>query len=121
MLRKLFGMAPADESATVDVAEAQRKLAAREAIMIDVREPAEWRASHVKGAKHIPLGDLATRLGEIPRDREVLLFCRSVNRSGSTLPAGRCIPGNCSGGNSSSVGAPNAASSRSNGTSGARM
>lgn len=83
MLRKLFGMAPADESATVDVAEAQRKLAAREAIMIDVREPAEWRAGHVKGAKHIPLGDLATRLGEIPRDREVLLFCRSGNRSGT--------------------------------------
>ena len=37
MLRKLFGMAPADESTTVDVAEAKRKLAAREALMIDVR------------------------------------------------------------------------------------
>ncbi len=83
MLRKLFGMAPADESTTVDVAEAKRKLAAREALMIDVREPAEWQAGHVKGAKHIPLGDLATRLGEIPRDREVLLFCRSGNRSGT--------------------------------------
>jgi phage shock protein E len=47
-----------------------------------VRELDEWRAGHVAGATHIPLGELAAHLGEIPRDRELLLFCRSGNRSG---------------------------------------
>ena len=82
MFRKLFGAAPADGAAAVNVEEARRKLDAREAVMIDVRERDEWRAGHVKGARHIPLGDLGARVGEIPRDREVLLFCRSGNRSG---------------------------------------
>lgn len=82
MLRKLFGAAPAADDAVVNVEEARRKVEAREAIMIDVRERDEWVAGHVKGARHIPLGDLGARLGELPRDREILLFCRSGNRSG---------------------------------------
>ena len=72
---------PAPASA-VDVTEAQRRLDRREALLIDVREPDEWAAGHVAGATHIPLGDLAARLAEVPRDRPVLLFCRSGNRSG---------------------------------------
>lgn len=82
MLRKLFGSAPADGNAAVSVEEARQKLDAHEALMIDVRERDEWQAGHVKGAQHIPLGELGTRLDEIPRDREILLFCRSGNRSG---------------------------------------
>jgi rhodanese-related sulfurtransferase len=82
MLRKLFRTAPADPGAVISVEEARRKLDAGEAIMLDVREADEWRAGHVAGATHIPLGGLAGRLGELPRDREVLLFCRSGNRSG---------------------------------------
>ena len=81
MLRRLFGSTHSSNDA-VNVEEARQKLDSREAIMIDVRERDEWRAGHVKGARHIPLGDLGGRLGEIPRDREVLLFCRSGNRSG---------------------------------------
>jgi rhodanese-related sulfurtransferase len=53
------------------------------ALLIDVREPDEWRAGHAPGAQHIPLGSLARRLPELPRDRDVLLVCRSGNRSGS--------------------------------------
>lgn len=82
MLRRLFGSAHSSNDAAVNVEEAHQKLDSREAVMIDVRERDEWRAGHVKGARHIPLGDLGARLGEIPRDREVLLFCRSGNRSG---------------------------------------
>ena len=83
MFKRFFGKpaAPAPASA-VDVTEAQRRLASREALLIDVREPDEWREGHVAGARHIPLGDLAARLAEVPRDRSVLLFCRSGNRSG---------------------------------------
>ena len=82
MLRKLFGAAPASGGTAVSVDEARRKLDAREALLIDVRERDEWQSGHVKGAKHIPLGELGARLGEIPRDREVLLLCRSGGRSG---------------------------------------
>ena len=82
MFRRLFGGSPAAGAASVDAAEAQRRLAAREAIMIDVRERDEWRAGHVAGARHIPLGELTARVGELPRDRDLLLFCRSGNRSG---------------------------------------
>jgi rhodanese-related sulfurtransferase len=83
MFRRLFGAAPAAGVEGIGVVEAQRKLMAREAVLIDVRERDEWRAGHVKGARHIPLGELSARLGEIPRDREVLLFCRSGSRSGT--------------------------------------
>ncbi len=82
MLRRFFGQTPSPEGDVVTVDEAHRKLAAREAVMIDVREADEWRAGHVPGATHLPLGELAARIADIPRDREVLLFCRSGNRSG---------------------------------------
>jgi rhodanese-related sulfurtransferase len=81
MLRRLFGAAPAAED-TIGVVEAQRKLAAQEALLIDVRELDEWQAGHVAGARHIPLGELTARLEELPRDQELLLFCRSGARSG---------------------------------------
>lgn len=83
MFRRLFGGESAVGTTGVGVAEAQRKLSANEAIMIDVRERDEWRAGHVAGARHIPLGDLAAQLAALPRDRDVLLFCRSGNRSGT--------------------------------------
>jgi rhodanese-related sulfurtransferase len=80
MLRRIFGAAPAADD-TIGVVEAQRKVAAREAVMVDVREPGEWQAGHVADARHIPLGELAARLDELPRDQELLLFCRSGVRS----------------------------------------
>ncbi len=83
MFKRLFGKSDAPASASsVDVTEAQRRLASREALLIDVREPDEWQEGHVAGARHIPLGDLPARLAEVPRDRPVLLLCRSGNRSG---------------------------------------
>lgn len=69
------------DAPSVDPLEARRRQAAG-ALVIDVREPEEWAAGHVSGAVHLPMGQLPTRLGEIPRDREVLLICRSGNRSG---------------------------------------
>lgn len=49
--------------------------------LVDVREPAEWNAGHLPGAIHIPLQQLPQRLGEIPRDRDVVVYCRSGGRS----------------------------------------
>lgn len=51
------------------------------AFVLDVREPNEWEAGHIPGATLIPLGELGNRMNEIPKDQEVLIVCRSGNRS----------------------------------------
>jgi rhodanese-related sulfurtransferase len=51
------------------------------AFILDVRQPEEWADFHVPGSTLIPLGELANRLNEVPRDREVVVVCRSGNRS----------------------------------------
>jgi NADPH-dependent 2,4-dienoyl-CoA reductase/sulfur reductase-like enzyme/rhodanese-related sulfurtransferase len=49
--------------------------------LLDVRNPPELAAEHVEGALNIPLPDLRARLGELPRDREILIICRSAQRA----------------------------------------
>lgn len=63
--------------------EVATKLNAGEKLaMVDVREPEEWASGHVAGAKHIPLGQLAERIGELDPSQETIMICRSGNRSG---------------------------------------
>lgn len=50
--------------------------------IIDVREPSEYAEDHVAGAVNIPLGDIMKRIDEIPKDEEVILYCRSGGRAG---------------------------------------
>ena len=64
----------------VDVAEGQRRAAAG-ALLLDVREPDEWHAGHAEGAQWIPMGQVATRSGEIPADRDIVVICRVGGRS----------------------------------------
>jgi rhodanese-related sulfurtransferase len=52
-------------------------------LLIDVRQPEEYAAGHIHGAKLIPLGELSERARELPKDREIICVCRSGNRSGS--------------------------------------
>jgi rhodanese-related sulfurtransferase len=59
------------------------------AILVDVREPAEWREGHAAQARHIPLGQLSEKLGMLPRDSEVLFICRSGNRSAKATGTAR--------------------------------
>ena len=49
--------------------------------LLDVREQDEWDAGHIEGAQHIPLGQLATRLAEVPKEHIVVAVCRSGSRS----------------------------------------
>jgi adenylyltransferase/sulfurtransferase len=51
-------------------------------LVIDVREPEEWALGHLAEARLIPKGQLAERVDEITRAREVVLYCRSGTRSG---------------------------------------
>ncbi len=50
-------------------------------LVVDVRTNKEWNAGHIDGAMHIPLGDLARRAAEIPRDRPVATMCEAGYRS----------------------------------------
>ncbi len=51
------------------------------ATVVDVRTPEEFRDGFYAGALNIPLHDLARRLGEIPKDKAVILYCASGARS----------------------------------------
>jgi NADPH-dependent 2,4-dienoyl-CoA reductase/sulfur reductase-like enzyme/rhodanese-related sulfurtransferase len=51
------------------------------AFLLDVRQPVELVVEQVPGAVNIPLAQLRSRLGELPRDREILVVCRSAQRA----------------------------------------
>ena len=50
--------------------------------MIDVRELHEWNAGHIAGSVHIPLGDLVASQRQLKPGQELIIICRSGNRSG---------------------------------------
>lgn len=52
-----------------------------EVVFCDVREPEEFAQGHIPSALWIPLGELASRFAEIPRDQEVIMVCHSGRRS----------------------------------------
>ena len=60
-----------------DLAAAQRA----GALVLDVREPSEYVAGHVPGAKLVPLGSLPDRIGELPRHQRIYVICASGSRS----------------------------------------
>jgi rhodanese-related sulfurtransferase len=66
--------------AEISVAEAAAKRDAG-AFILDVRQPDEWNAVHIPGATLIPLDQLDARVNEVPKDKEVVVVCRSGNRS----------------------------------------
>jgi rhodanese-related sulfurtransferase len=51
------------------------------AFLLDVREPVELAVESVPGAVNIPMGQLRSRLGELPLDREIHVICRSAQRA----------------------------------------
>ena len=77
LLRSLVRRPPTAVSAS----EAHSTTLHGPAVLLDVREPEEWRAGHAPQAEHIPLGQLESRLAELPRDRQIICLCRSGRRS----------------------------------------
>ena len=51
------------------------------ALILDVRDPAEFKSGSIPGAAHIPLGELRRRMGELPRDRDIWAYCFVGQRS----------------------------------------
>ena len=52
-----------------------------EAYILDVRDPSEFKLGHAEGAINIPLHTLRERMSELPRDREILVYCAVGQRS----------------------------------------
>ncbi len=77
VLSKLFGNSTAVRVGPVDAQELLRV----GALLIDVREKAEWDAGHAPKAKHHPLGDLTRSMTRLPEGRTLVVVCRSGNRS----------------------------------------
>lgn len=65
----------------IDVAGAAELIAARSAVVVDVRQSAEWRRGHIQGAVHIPLAQLQSRLHQLPSHKTIVTVCQSGHRS----------------------------------------
>ena len=50
--------------------------------VLDVRTPQEYAAGHVPGAVNVPYDQVASHLAEIPKDKDVVIYCRSGRRTG---------------------------------------
>lgn len=53
----------------------------RDFLLIDVREPHEFRRGHIRGARNIPLSQLPEQLSSVTTDKRILLYCQSGVRS----------------------------------------
>ena len=73
--------APLDLGPTVDVQTVAEVKDRDDVFVIDVREQWEYDEGHIPGVTLIPMNDVPNRLNEIPKDKEVILTCRSGNRS----------------------------------------
>ncbi len=52
------------------------------ALLLDVRSQAEFASGHLNNAVNIPVGELSQRVGELPMDRAIVMYCASGMRSG---------------------------------------
>jgi rhodanese-related sulfurtransferase len=73
----------------VDADRARELIDAGEVQLVDVREPYEWEAGRIAGARHIEIERLASQAGSLDRDRPVLFYRRVGARSGMAASAFR--------------------------------
>jgi rhodanese-related sulfurtransferase len=60
----------------ISTSELKRRLKDRSVVVLDVRPPDEYRAGHIPGARSIPVAELEVRLKELPKNREIVAYCR---------------------------------------------
>ncbi len=76
-LLDLFSRAPSVDATTA------RELVRAGAVLLDVRENAEWNAGHAPQAAHLPLGRISEAAKKVRGGKRVVVLCRSGNRSRS--------------------------------------
>jgi rhodanese-related sulfurtransferase/DNA-binding transcriptional ArsR family regulator len=67
-----------DTTTEVGRDELLRRARAGEVVVLDVRPPEEYAAGHIPGAVSIPVEELADRIDELPRDQEIVAYCRGA-------------------------------------------
>lgn len=70
--------APADplaEAPRISAADAKKALDAGQAVLVDVRGLDAWQDEHAKGAVSIPVNEIYARLGELPKDKQIIAYC----------------------------------------------
>lgn len=72
---------PAPTPVTADQVHERQQQKDASLYVLDVRAPEEYAAGHVPGAVNIPHDQIASRLAEVPKDKDVVLYCRSGRRS----------------------------------------
>ena len=77
MFRNFFSK-PAVAEVSPEEARAKQQAGA---VIVDVREPYELREGYIPGAVHIPLRSLSPRMKELDPSKEIVVVCRSGNRS----------------------------------------
>jgi Rhodanese-related sulfurtransferase len=61
---------------TISRAELADRLRAQDILVLDIRPEAEYRAGHIAGALPVPPDELRRRLAKLPRDAEIVAYCR---------------------------------------------
>jgi phage shock protein E len=74
--------APIQLADSVDVHTVANVKDRDDVFLLDVREQWEFDEGHIPGVTLLPMGEVPARLSEIPTDKEVIVTCRSGNRSG---------------------------------------
>ena len=65
-----------DDDEPIGRRELARRLRSRAVVVVDVRPPEEFAAGHLPGAISIPLDELPRRLRDLPKDKEIVTYCR---------------------------------------------
>lgn len=80
-LRKLLGETDGPGLPAITATEANAKRGNKGVLVVDVREPYEFNDAHIPGAVLMPLGSVGARWRELSDHKEVIVVCRSGNRS----------------------------------------
>ena len=65
-----------EDTESVDTDDLMRRLRTGDTVVLDVRPQPEYAGGHLPGAIHIPLDELEQRLAELPRNKEIVAYCR---------------------------------------------
>ena len=66
---------PAEDARRITAAELKQKLDAGEAVVYDTRAKTAYDLEHIKGALSMPSNEVATRTGELPKDKLIVFYC----------------------------------------------
>lgn len=72
-------------TASTDAHALADRLGDRSVHVLDVRQPSEWRHSHIRGAENVPLIQLKSRIATLPRDKTIVTVCASGHRSATAV------------------------------------